>query len=137
MKKPFYLKKIKRKKGYVFLYRLNQESGIVSEDEKTYHVIKPPLGELPPTSRALAEKYVFELIAQKKTKKSAPSDDLTLSEYAEPFYDWERCPHIARITHRRITSKTARYQRANIKNHVLNDPIAEKRLSAYAPQAFR
>jgi len=60
------LKKVKRKKGYVFLYRLNRESNIVSEDEKTYMPSSLLSASCPPPSRALNEKYIFELNAQEK-----------------------------------------------------------------------
>jgi integrase len=53
--------------------------------------------------------------------------DITLREYAEPFYDYERCPHIQRIG-KNITRKSALVIRQYLKNHVFTDPIAEKPL---------
>jgi integrase len=49
----------------------------------------------------------------------------TLRQYIEPFYDYERCPHIQRIGQKSISKKSARIIRSYIKNHVLADPIAD------------
>jgi hypothetical protein len=49
----------------------------------------------------------------------------TQRAYIEPFYDYERCPHIQRIGQKSISKKSARIIRAYIKNHVLTDPIAD------------
>lgn len=53
----------------------------------------------------------------------------TLRVYIEPFYDYDRCPHIQRIGQKNITRKSARIIRAYIKNHILMDPIADMVIS--------
>ncbi len=50
---------------------------------------------------------------------------LSLRAYAEPFYDYDRCPHIQRIGYG-ITKKSARGMRAYLRNHLLTDALADK-----------
>jgi integrase len=53
---------------------------------------------------------------------------MTLRVYADPFYIYDRCPHIQRIG-RRITKKSARIMRAYLENHLFTDPLASKVMS--------
>ncbi len=49
---------------------------------------------------------------------------LTLEKYAEKFYIYDECPHVARIGNR-ITRKSARIMRGYLENHLFGDPIAK------------
>jgi hypothetical protein len=62
VKKKYYISRRKKGSRYVFLYRLNKESGAVQEDEQTFHVVPVPAGKERPTSRRQAEELVEELI---------------------------------------------------------------------------
>lgn len=66
-------------------------------------------------------------VLQEELRKASLTQEgkSTLRAYIEPFYDYERCPHIQRIGQKSISKKSARIIRAYIKNHVLTDPIAD------------
>jgi len=66
-------------------------------------------------------------VLQEELRRSSLAQEAksTLGAYIEPFYDYERCPHIQRIGQGSITRKSARIVRGYIKNHVLTDPIAD------------
>jgi len=70
-----------------------------------------------------AARAVLKEILQKR--QLTMEGQRTLREYIEPFYDYDRCPHIQRIGQGNITRKSARIIRSYIKNHVLTDPIAD------------
>lgn len=79
------------------------------------------------TGETLKYKAV-EFIEDFLGSKDAKLKNLTLREYIEPFYDWDRCPHIRRLReeNKSITEYHAKNERARIKNHILPDPIADK-----------
>ena len=141
MKKKYYISRRKKGSRYVFLYRLNRESGAVEEDERTFHVIPVQPGQERPTSRAQAKELVEELIKERKkeleketaAKKRKGTSYQTVGEYAALFYNPATCPHIARVRPGRINPRTQRHQRANIHNHILTDPIAGIPLDAVVP----
>ena len=56
---------------------------------------------------------------------------LSFRRYAEPFFDWDRCPHIRRLREegKSITRRHARIQRQRLKRHILSDPFAGKQMS--------
>ncbi len=124
MRKPFYLKKVKRKKKYTYLYRLNKESGIVDSDEAVFHTT----GQ---TSRTAAEAWVYDLIDKKKTQHGVNSD-LSFRQYAEPYFTWDRCPHARRLREedKSITRRHVYHQRRWLERYVLTDKIADLTLSA-------
>jgi len=55
----------------------------------------------------------------------------TLAAYAEPFYNWEECPHIRRLLDegKSIGKDHAAHRRATLKKYVLTDKLAAKRLA--------
>lgn len=102
---------IKRKKTGIWKYRI--------EGMKSYATTG--------TKNEAAAKDVLKAALQKAELTAEGLN--TLKAYIEPFYDYERCPHIQRIGRRSITRKSARIVRAYIKNHVLTDPIADMVIS--------
>ncbi len=123
MKKMFYLKKVKRKKGLVYLFRLNKESGVVGEDEHTFHSTYQ-------SSRPGAEAYVYELIESRKDTKCVTVSEMTLREYADPFFVWETCPYVKRVQHNgaSITNRYVENQRGLVENHIFSDPICQRKV---------
>ncbi len=82
-------------------------------------------------SQQAALDYILEQIEKNKSlpeRKPRPADDLTLRQYSEPFYLWDRCPHVLRLRdeNKQITKEHVLRQRSLIVNHILEDPIAEK-----------
>jgi hypothetical protein len=80
------------------------------------------------TTRSATENYVVEIINYKRA--SVPCY-YTFRRYAEPFFDWERCPHIRRLREegKSITRRHAKIQRQRFEKHILPDPFSNKRLS--------
>ena len=72
--KPFRL----RKRGAVWYYKTPTMQNFRTTEE---------------TSRAKAERKVVKLLSIGMAGKRNPS----FKEYAEPFFDYERCPHVARL----------------------------------------
>ncbi len=70
------------------------------------------------TSRTNAEKHVNRIL-QKQGFSS--TTEMPFSEYAEPFFDWERCPHIRRLLDedKTVTKRYADIQRMNLKKYIL------------------
>lgn len=128
MRKRFWLKRIKRKKGFIYLYRLNRESGIVDRDEKTFHVVPAPPGYSPATSKVKAELYVNRLIKEKERKKQKQciSGLKTFREYAEPYFVWGTCPRVERkLDERKTIGKThVKKSRRWLEKYVFDDPFA-------------
>jgi integrase len=87
-------------------------------------------------SKAAALDVVQAELSKQKRKKEG---FVTLGEYIEPFYDYDRCPHIQRIGGG-ITKKSAKTNRAYIKNHIIPDPVADIPILELRPRdiaAFR
>tara|TARA_B100001123_G_scaffold238129_1_gene266701 strand:- start:608 stop:1558 length:951 start_codon:yes stop_codon:yes gene_type:complete len=73
-------------------------------------------------SRSRAEQWVRD-----NALGRGPASERAFRDYAEPFFDWERCPRIRRrLTEGKRIGKThARTSRLELRNHVLPDPFAE------------
>jgi len=98
---------IRRKGSGIWRYRLPGMKGYVSTGTR---------------NEAAAKAVLKEALQREHLNAEGQS---TLREYIEPFYDYDRCPHIQRIGQKSITRKSARIIRGYIKNHVLTDPIAD------------
>ena len=77
-------------------------------------------------SKALAEHAVSKLQKSDLTGKSNP----LFKDYAEPFFDWDRCPHATRLRAegKRIGERYCLHERRWLEKYVLNSPLADKRL---------
>lgn len=102
---PYSLKR--RKESGIWRYRLPGMENYVSTGTR---------------NEAAAKSVLKEALQKEELAKEGRN---TLRQYIEPFYDYERCPHIQRIGQKSISRKSARIIRAYIKNHVLTDPIAD------------
>jgi predicted RecB family nuclease len=71
---------------------------------------------------------VIELIHQERG--SVPRY-YSFRKYAEPFFVWDRCPHIRRLREegKSITRRHAKIQCQRLEKHVLLDPFASKQLA--------
>ncbi len=114
MKYEYGLFKQKRKKGDVWYFwywdgprRRNKSTG----------------KELKWQAKQEAEKFL--------AKKKSHNTELRLRQYADPFYDWDHCPHIRRLLDERKTihRRYARACRGWLKKYVFEDPIAAKPLA--------
>jgi hypothetical protein len=65
-----------KKRGKVWRYRLRRE--------KTFHT----------TGKRRKDEVTRFAVAQADKAAQRPVN-LSIGEYAEPFYDWDRCPHVA------------------------------------------
>jgi len=80
------------------------------------------------TVKYKAEEYAQQLVG---LLNDTPRKDITLGEYAQPFFLWDSCPHIRRLLDERksITHRHARNQRLWLEKYILSDKIAEKSLA--------
>jgi integrase len=110
VKRPFLL----FKRGQHWYYRL--------AGGKTFHTT----GQ---TARGKAEAYVVELL--RSAEGHIRQRHLSFRLYAEPFFVWDRCPHIRRLEEegKGITRRHAKIQRIRPEKHVLPDPFSSKQLS--------
>jgi integrase len=110
MKRPYLL----FKRGNLWYYRL--------AGEKTFHTT----GQ---RNRNKAETYVVELLRSSEGNRN--QRHLSFRQYAEPFFDWDRCPHIRRLREegKSITHRNVKIQRQRLQKHILSDSFANKRLS--------
>ena len=110
MKRPYLL----FKRGRYWYYRF--------AGEKTFHTTGQK-------TRSEAEAFMVELL--RSAEDSGRRRHLSFRRYAEPFFDWDRCPHIRRLREegKSITRRHAKIQRGRMKKHVLTDSFASKRLS--------
>lgn len=100
--------------------------------EKTYHTTGIPVrynrdGEPTKRSRDEAEQYASE---QWQRRGNLEDRRVTLGEFLEPYYDYERCPHIQRVLDDkgRYGRRTAADQRSRIKRLVREHRIARRPL---------
>ena len=122
--KPYNLHKRTIKKRtdrptYVYNYSINPSSGVSAA------ICKQEQRKSTGCS-TIAEATAFVIARIEKLKNNGvPSSTLTFGEYAEPFYDWDRCPHVTRLRSegKSITRKHASNQRYLAKNHVFTDEI--------------
>jgi hypothetical protein len=118
MRRPYYL--IKR--SVYWYYRLNRESGLVENDDVTWHSTGCQY-------RGDAEQFLEDLLTGGRYTDT-PAKYQTFRQYAEPYFEWERCPHIRRLREegKSITRRHAMIQRQRLKKHILPDPFADKRM---------
>ena len=112
MKRPYLLKK----RGKYWYYRLSEE--------QTFH----STGQ---TARSRAENFVQHLIIQSKDRsKIAEATDLSLLQYASPYFVWEKCPHVRRLLDegKSITKRHAKKQRRWMENHLFPDRISKLKM---------
>ena len=107
-RQEFILYKRKRKKGYVWYYKLAAE--------KTGH---SPGKVLKRDARDFVENEVLP--------KTEPYTRLTLLQYLQPYFVWGECPHIQRllVEGKSISPTYAKDQRRRIEMYVLGDPICD------------
>lgn len=88
------------------------------------------------TSRADALEAILGAIKEaEELKKAEPlkrPGGPSLGEYLQPFFVWERCPHVARLRGegKRISKQHAKHQRSLIDRYILTDPLADKPVKA-------
>ena len=79
-------------------------------------------------SKTKAENYVVLLVK----KNQEGDEDPLFRVYAEPFFDWERCPHVKRLLSegKHITQRYCIQQRRWLEKYVFNSEFGKRRLSA-------
>jgi integrase len=104
MKRPYLLKK----RGKYWYYRLDFEENFHSTGQ---------------TMRNHAEEYVMKHL--RELGKESESIDVALREYIEPFFRWDRCPHITRLREegKSISEGYAHKQRRRMETYVYGDEI--------------
>ena len=109
MRRPYLL----WKRGKVWYYKLPEIKHYLSTGQ---------------TTRRAAEHYVIDILNK---KGPAVSCSYTFSQYAEPYFDWDRCPHVRRLREegKSITRRHAKIQRQRLNKHILSDPFVNKRMS--------
>jgi integrase len=112
-REPYTLVKQKTTKGKtVYYYRL------ANDPKRTMHSTGKAIKS---EARAYVEKNVLG-----KTEY----DSLPLWDYLEPFFDWDRCPHLERIrSERMVTKRYADSKRYSMLKHIKPDPIAKIRIT--------
>ena len=108
-REPYTLLRHKTKRGkIIWYYRLADDPGRVHRSTGK-------------TVKYEAKLYVEEEILGKRRRGGGQ----TLAEYLDPFFVWDRCPHLRRILPERgATQRYARGQRQSIEKHILPDMIA-------------
>jgi integrase len=116
VRKLFYL--IKRGKYWHVCW--NASSDLVAKNETGYHTT----GQ---TSRRAAERWCLAQIRRGKQVGGSA----TLRQYIEPFFIWDTCPHVRRLTDegKSITKRYVKEQRRLIDNHILPHPIADRKIA--------
>jgi integrase len=119
MRRPYYL--IKRNEYWY--HRLNRESGLVENDDVTWHTTGCQY-------RGDAEQFLEDLLAGGRDINT-PVKHRTSRQYASSYFDWDWCPHIRRLREegKSITRRHAKIQQQRLRKHTLPDPFADKRLS--------
>jgi len=124
--KPFnlYKRKIKLKNGkesVVYYYSINPSSGLPrsickNEQRKTTAC----------STKSEAVAFVLKRIEELKSKKARKASDLTLREYAEPFWIWDTCPHVDRLRSegKSITRNHVKIQRSVMEKYLFSDPVS-------------
>jgi hypothetical protein len=81
------------------------------------------------TSKRKAERYVVNLL---RKRMGITTQDKSLREYAEPFFVWNKCPHIKSLFGRGepVEPKSVKRQRALLEKYLFADTLAEKDLSS-------
>ena len=104
----YVLFKRRKKKGYVWYYRL--------AGEKTGHTT----GE---SVKWKAIEYIESVIFPEIERPGR----ITLGEYLEPYFVWDKCPHVRRLRTegKSISQQYAHAQRRRIEMYLLGDPICD------------
>ena len=73
------------------------------------------------TSKAMAMRYAERVIAEKRAGKENP----LFRDYAEPYFDWDRCPHATRLIAegKNISERYCRNNRRLLEKYVFNSPL--------------
>ncbi len=81
-------------------------------------------------SKKEAMEFVLIRLEEMKAKK-AEEGLISLHDYIEPFFTWDRCPHIRRLLdeNKSITKRYAITRRYLVEKHILKDSLANKPLS--------
>ena len=77
-------------------------------------------------------KYEAKIYAERFLKqKYSIKAKLSLGEFAEPYFDYERCPHVRRVLDdgRTITKRYAHLQRQTMMKYLFTDPIINMPIS--------
>lgn len=79
------------------------------------------------STKNAAISFVLDRIEELKIKSPRKKSELTLKEYAEPFWIWETCPHVDRLRSegKSITRNHAEIQRLVMKKHLFPDSIVD------------
>lgn len=79
------------------------------------------------TSKALAERYVMRLLKQGMAGKANPM----FKDYAEPYFDWDRCPHVTRLKSegKPIGKRYCYVQRGYLEKYVFCSPLGSKSIA--------
>lgn len=88
-------------------------------------------GEKTKRSTGKALKHRAQEYVEQEILGARPVDTMPLKIYLEPFYDWDRCPHLTRIRPERehgVTRRYARIKRQTMKGQIFSDPIAKMRM---------
>lgn len=77
--------------------------------------------------KADAIKIATAALERSEANPSGP----TLRKYADPFFVWDRCPHVRRLFDegKSITRYHTKDMRRILENHLFDDPIAKKRIT--------
>lgn len=71
------------------------------------------------------------VVAQLMQRKIAGNSNPLFKDYAEPFFDWDRCPHVARLRAegKHIGERYCSNERRWLVKYVLNSPLGNKRIA--------
>lgn len=133
----------KTRTGYVWEYSINEEAGLPYAwcERRRSSGIPVTFGRgNRPTQRSEEEILRFcmrraeELRAAYRQSVRAERDP-TLGDIIEPYYDYNRCPHIQRLLTdgRGLTWQWAAWQRQRVDDYILADPIARIRYAELTP----
>jgi integrase len=129
--KPYNLHKRKKKlkngkESTTYYYSINPSSGVShalckQEQRKTTGC----------STKSAAISFVLDRIEELKDKSPRKKSELTLKEYAGPFWVWETCPHVDRLRSegKSITRNHVEIQRLVMKKHLFSDPIVDAPIS--------
>jgi integrase len=111
MKSPYLLKR----RGKYWYFRL--------AGQKTFHSTEQVL-------RSHAEEWVIKRL-QELEKRATPAD-VTLREFIEPFFDWDRCPHATRLREegKSISQGYATKQRRRKETYICSDGIVDLKIGS-------
>lgn len=78
------------------------------------------------TSKAMAMRYAERVIAEKRAGKENP----LFRDYAEPYFDWDRCPHATRLIAegKNISERYCRNNRRLLEKYIFNSPLGRMHL---------